>query len=74
MREGVATMDVRDVQERWLDARDAYDEKERRDLEEARRVEQEAKRRTEMSGNDDDDDDLDMGGTAVDGGVKIVRK
>ncbi|KAL9109175.1 MAG: hypothetical protein Q9227_006100 [Pyrenula ochraceoflavens] len=34
VREGIGTIDVRDVQERWLDAREDFDEKERREAEE----------------------------------------
>ncbi|KAI9679469.1 MAG: hypothetical protein M1817_005491 [Caeruleum heppii] len=33
MRERMTTMDIRDVQERWIDAKDEYDEKERTELE-----------------------------------------
>ena len=40
MREGTAVrMDVRDVQERWIDAREDYDEFERKEWEEERRRE-----------------------------------
>ncbi|KAI9789959.1 MAG: GPN-loop GTPase 2 [Piccolia ochrophora] len=34
VREGATTMDIRDVQERWLDAKDEYDEAELKQLEE----------------------------------------
>jgi hypothetical protein len=34
MREGTTSMDIMDVQERWLDAKDVYDEEERKRLEE----------------------------------------
>jgi hypothetical protein len=38
VREGMGTMDVRDVQERWVDAKDTYDEQEENDLEEEVRL------------------------------------
>ena len=42
-REGMGSMDIKDVQERWLDAKDAWDEKERTDWEaETKAMEQSA--------------------------------
>ena len=38
VREGMGSMDVRDVQERWLDARDVWDEEERKRWEEERKA------------------------------------
>lgn len=38
VREGMGHIDIRDVQERWLDAKDEWDEKEGRDLEEETRA------------------------------------
>jgi hypothetical protein len=77
MREGVTTMDVKDVQERWLDAKDAYDEKERWDWEEQAKVREEAeKAKADNGGLDDDfgDDDLENMALPPDSGVKVVRK
>ena len=75
MREGVTTMDARDVQERWLDARDAYDEKERNEWEEqGRREREEREQKVALSGGDSGDDELDETATPIDGGVKIIRK
>jgi len=77
MREGVTTMDVKDVQERWLDAKDAYDEKERREWEEQAKVREEAeKAKADNGGLDDDfgDDDLENTALPPDSGVKVVRK
>ncbi|PLB35619.1 GTPase GPN2 [Aspergillus candidus] len=74
VREGLGTMDVRDVQERWLDAKDEYDDHELRGLQE------EAKAREEAAGGDgagpgDEDFDEDMPqGPLPDSGVKVVRK
>ena len=38
VREGMGAMDVRDVQERWLDAKEAWDDKERQDWEAERKA------------------------------------
>ena len=73
MREGVTTMDVKDVQERWLDARDEYDELERKQWEE-----QQAKTREEAeAANQPEGDDDDLGNMAMPAGgsgIKVVRK
>ncbi|OJI98736.1 hypothetical protein ASPVEDRAFT_123995 [Aspergillus versicolor CBS 583.65] len=73
VREGMGTMDVRDVQERWIDAKDEYDELERRQLEEeARRHKQGA---ADQGGNEEgDDDEYGPRAPMPDGGVKVVRK
>ncbi|RMD43546.1 hypothetical protein DV735_g1538, partial [Chaetothyriales sp. CBS 134920] len=63
VREGLGTMDVRDVQERWVDNREEWDEWERKQWEE------EQKRREDEWQNED----VDMGGT-IDSGVKIRKK
>lgn len=74
MREGAATMDIKDVQERWIDAKEEYDERQRKDWEE------EAKARATPSvtgegGEEEDEDDLEkMARQMPDSGVKVVRK
>lgn len=72
MREGMTTMDIRDVQERWLDAKDEYDEMERRELEdEARKLRGE----DATKGDDDSLEDPDeMIPPGTDTGVKVIRK
>ncbi|KAI9774263.1 MAG: hypothetical protein M1840_004157 [Geoglossum simile] len=79
MREGTTAMDVRDVQERWVDAKDEYDETERR------MWEQEAKAREEVyrggvdgshEGGEDEDETDGLGDVRrplADGGVKVRR-
>ncbi|EEQ30063.1 hypothetical protein McanMca71_000392 [Microsporum canis] len=70
VREGMGVMDVKDVQERWLDAKDEWDEKERQDWE------AEAKAREEAASRDDvgmDIDDL-MSNIPPNNGIKVVRK
>lgn len=66
VREGLGKIDVRDVQERWLDAKDEWDEKERQDWER----EAESREVTAMNGHDDDFGDVDV---PLNGGVKIIR-
>ncbi|KAL5341176.1 hypothetical protein BJX70DRAFT_359791 [Aspergillus crustosus] len=71
VREGMGSMDIRDVQERWIDSKDEYDELERMQLEEeARRNAQAA----EQYGSGDDDDDLGPTTPMPNSGVKVIRK
>jgi hypothetical protein len=77
MREGGTTMDVKDVQERWLDAKDEYDEKERREWEEQAKMRDEAENTQAGSsrpGEGFDDDDFENMLIPPDIGVKVVRK
>jgi hypothetical protein len=77
MREGVTTMDVKDVQERWLDAKDVYDEKERREWEEQAKARDEVEKDSNSQMDDDDSDGLEeMARSMPPGGsgVKIIRK
>ncbi len=76
MREGVSTMDVKDVQERWLDAKDAYDEYERKEWAEQSKMREEAEKEEEAAGGEDDMDmDMSMPPMPPGGsGVKVVRK
>jgi hypothetical protein len=66
MREGVTTMDVKDVQERWLDNKEEYDELDRRQLEEQAK----AREGDAMEPEPEEDDD-DLG--PVQRGTKFVR-
>jgi hypothetical protein len=74
MREGVTTMDVKDVQERWLDAKDEFDNKERKDWAEQAKIRDEAQKAkdAELAEEDDDLDGMPM--PAGGSGMKIVRK
>jgi len=75
MREGVTTMDVKDVQERWLDAKDQFDEKERSEWAEQAKIRDEAEAVVDAEIDDDDDDDLENMSISVGGsGIKVVRK
>ena len=72
MREGLGRMSVQDVQERWVDYRDEWDEKERRELED------EARAREVSGGQEDeheaDDDFEEKGNTMPESGMKVVRR
>ncbi|KAI9724039.1 MAG: hypothetical protein M1812_000757 [Candelaria pacifica] len=74
MREGMTTMDIRDVQERWLDAKDEWDELEHSQ----RKKEADAEDAQTTRWESDEDDILDgntMAGRGTnDSGVKIIRK
>lgn len=76
MREGVTTMDVKDVQERWLDAKDQFDEKEYRELEEQAKVRDDAERakQEELTAQEEENDEFDgMPMPSGNSGVKVVR-
>ncbi|ODH22786.1 hypothetical protein ACO22_05475 [Paracoccidioides brasiliensis] len=64
VREGLGVMDIRDVQERWLDRKVEWDEKERKEWEEAKVREEAGKNAPGASGggggDDIDMDDFDM--------------
>ncbi|KAI5291301.1 hypothetical protein KEM55_008374, partial [Ascosphaera atra] len=82
VREGMGTMDVRDVQERWLDMREEYDELERKQWAEEAKASagptvpaaSTTSEQKPPATDDGDDDDLDMGSVPMDSGVKVVRK
>ncbi|KAF3490856.1 Atpbd1b protein [Arthroderma uncinatum] len=77
VREGMGVMDVKDVQERWIDAKDEWDEKERRDWEAEAKAREEAAPKGSGGGPRDDlDMDMDdlMSNIPPDIGVKVVRK
>ncbi|DAA73587.1 TPA_exp: Uncharacterized protein A8136_4616 [Trichophyton benhamiae CBS 112371] len=73
VREGMGVMDVKDVQERWLDAKDEWDEKERQDWEAEARA-----REMNSTGRAGDNDDMDMdelmSNVPPNNGIKVVRK
>jgi hypothetical protein len=74
VREGMGTMDIRDVQERWLDAKDEYDEDERRQLEEEARKHEQGTPGHGGNNEEDDDDFYSSKAPIPDGGVKVIRK
>ncbi|KAL1960401.1 hypothetical protein VTO42DRAFT_7700 [Malbranchea cinnamomea] len=75
VREGMGQIDIKDVQERWLDAKEEWDEKERRELEEQAKAQEQAAQKTRTDRYDLGDDDFDMDGAAfTKSGIKVVRK
>ncbi|KAL9118322.1 MAG: hypothetical protein Q9187_005133 [Circinaria calcarea] len=74
MRSGMKVMDVRDVQERWLDRKDEFDEKERKEWEEEARA-REAPGLVDDAGDEEGDSEAEeIERHFPDGGVKIVRR
>jgi hypothetical protein len=66
-------MDVKDVQERWLDAKDDYDKKESREWAEQAKIRDEAEAAADAEMGDDVDLEnmpIPAGGS----GIKVVRK
>ena len=75
MREGMRTLDVRDVQERWIDSKDEYDELERREMEEAVKAHDGDSLPDAQGGDDNNDDNSNgMARQISDSGVKVVRR
>lgn len=72
VREGLPKMDVRDVQERWIDRRDEYDEIERREWEEEQKRREEEWEKGQMVGAEDEDM-TDLPPMQGNSGVKVVR-
>jgi len=70
VREGMGKMDIRDVQDRWIDNKDEWDEKERQEWE------AEAKKREEAGLGNEDLDDFDETNVGVPStsGIKVTRK
>ncbi|QSZ34192.1 hypothetical protein DSL72_005781 [Monilinia vaccinii-corymbosi] len=72
MREGTTTMDIKDVQERWIDSKEEYDEEYRRM--EMEQFEKQSKMQEENSRAAEEDDDLEeMARAPFDSGVKVFR-
>ncbi|EFQ97009.1 ATP-binding domain 1 family member B [Nannizzia gypsea CBS 118893] len=74
VREGMGVIDVKDVQERWLDAKDEWDEKERQDLEAEARARETTSGGHASGGDDDMDMDESMSNVPPNNGIKVVRK
>ncbi|KIX08419.1 uncharacterized protein Z518_03075 [Rhinocladiella mackenziei CBS 650.93] len=70
VREGLGVLDVRDVQERWIDNKEEWDELERKEWEE----EQKRREKEWKEGVEGQDKDVDMDiPQVVNSGVKVVR-
>ena len=73
MREGMRTMDIQDVQERWLDRKEEFDEIERIARQEEARGEG-TRGLNSDAGDDDSDEEEGIGYHMVNRGVKVVRR
>ncbi len=74
MREGMGTMDIGDIQERWIYSKDEYDELERMEWAEAAKV-QEASGLTDNAGGEDHEDQIDeMAEQVPKSGVTVLRR
>jgi len=64
-------MDVRDIQERWLDNKEAWDEKESEEWAEQARIEEQKRKEAQAADEDEDMEGMSLppGGS----GIKIVR-
>lgn len=79
VREGMGVTDVRDVQERWLDSKDEYDDLEREELEEVAKMHEEASKaamaeNAVMGEGGADDEEMEKWGPLPDSGVTVRRK
>jgi len=73
-REGMGSMSIQDVQERWIDRKEEFDEMERKALEEDPRA-KEAPSLVSDTGDDDEDDEIEeMQRSFTSSGVKVVRR
>ena len=73
MREGMRVMDVRDVQERWLDRKEEFDEMERKEREEEARA-NDAPSLVDDTEDDEEGDEVDEIGDFEKSGIKVVRR
>ena len=72
VREGLGQMDIRDVQDRWIDNKEEWDEKERKEWgEEQKRREHEFSSGLQHE-EDAKDDEVDMNVPGLNG-IKVVR-
>ena len=73
MRDGMQGMTIGDVQERWIDRKDEFDELERREREEEEAMARGDPRPTDDA-KDEDDSDIEEMNRMPDSGIKIVRR
>lgn len=72
VRQGMGHMDVRDIQERWIDNKEEWDEKERREWEEEQKRREEEFNQGAGETYLDDDANMDMN-VPPDSGIKVRR-
>ena len=73
MREGVGSMNIRDVQERWIDRKEEFDELERREREEDAATGKTPSLTSDGSGEEDSEVE-EMRRDMADNGIKVVRR
>ena len=73
MRQGMRLMDVKDVQERWLDRKEEFDEMERKEREEEMKV-NETPSLVDDTEDDDKSDEIDEMEDFAKSGIKVVRR
>lgn len=69
MREGMGTMDIKDVQERWIDNKDQYDELERKEFATAQAPPDDA-----GGGTNIDDEEDELAKYIPNSGVTVIRR
>ena len=75
VREGMETMTVQDVQERWIDRKEEFDEMERKALEEEAKAREAPELVEDKGDEEEDDDELEKAERDFrDSGVKVVRR
>lgn len=72
VRQGIGQMDIRDVQERWIDNKDEWDDKEQKEWEEEQKRREEDFKQSGEGTYLDDMDDMDMS-VPVNSGIKVRR-
>lgn len=71
MRNETSLLDVQDIQERWIDNKEQYDEDERKEEEEQEKIRQaQAEAAAEAAGAED----IPMSQPVTDSGIRVVRK
>ncbi|RKF74235.1 GPN-loop GTPase 2 [Golovinomyces cichoracearum] len=74
MREGMTVMDIKDVQERWLDAKDDYDLYENQELSKQTEVNYDSAQMQNDVEDDEDPEEISRFMSSKQSGIKIIRK
>ncbi|RKF66821.1 GPN-loop GTPase 2 [Golovinomyces cichoracearum] len=74
MREGMTVMDIKDVQERWLDAKEEYDLYENQELSKQTEVNYDSAQMQNDVEDDEDQEEISRFISSKQSGIKIIRK
>ncbi|RKF54225.1 GPN-loop GTPase 2 [Golovinomyces cichoracearum] len=74
MREGMTVMDIKDVQERWLDAKEDYDLYENQELSKQTEVNYDSAQMPNDVEDDEDQEEISSFMSSKQSGIKIIRK